>query len=515
MHWAANVQQLTGCSITFSQEFASNRKGTYHVAMSDALELSNDKEPQPKRASASDPVRLRKPHEMVVMVPRTKRVTLTGRRIYNVLLQIGQRRLVALDRMPAADEIPFEAPLSAILRTSGSSVEDRTVAKRYLREMRSLEVDWESTAPGDGIKYRGFNMLAEVVLEQRNGENWVRWAFPPTIMGALKDPHRWATLDLDMVAKLGTYVATALYDICARYRDNPSGLTSRKPVEWWTDALSPAPAGSERREWRKFKNERIKEAVEEINQVTDLEVELVEHKQGRVIVEAQFSVRKKAGAGRNVFESTVVDANLVHRAEMLGIPESKLDRLIQEFGEAQVRENVDILERRVVNRELRGLENPYAWIRSVLRNNLDGAPIAPSTLMSPASAQQVAAPRSSQSTSLLTKAKGVAVVPSTAVPSLPPAPAFTGSPEYAKRLAELRNAFERLESGERTYWAQRVLNDPKNTNMFGAVIKKRVLGGDILHGLFGDTLIRTWAENAFGPDWASPNANPGQGSLIA
>ena len=94
---------------------------------------------------------MRKPHEMIVLVPRSKRVTLTGRRIYNALLQVAQSRLQAMGSMPPADFM-FEAPLPAILRTTGSSGEDRTAAKRYLREMRGLEVDWESTAPGEGVK---------------------------------------------------------------------------------------------------------------------------------------------------------------------------------------------------------------------------------------------------------------------------------------------------------------------------------------------------------------------------
>jgi len=204
---------------------------------------------------------LRKPHEMIVMVPRSKRVTLTGRRIYNALLQVSQSRLAAMNAMPQADYM-FEAPLPALLRTTGSSGEDRTAAKRYLREMRGLEVDWESTAPGDGVKWRGFSMLSEVAIEIRKGENWVSWSYPPTIMSALREPARWARIDLDVLAKLGSYAAVALYEICARYRDNPSGLTSRKPVQWWSDALSQAPAGTERREWRKFKSERVKEAVQ-------------------------------------------------------------------------------------------------------------------------------------------------------------------------------------------------------------------------------------------------------------
>ena len=113
--------------------------------------------------AVDDVLELRKPHEMIVMMPRSARVTLTGRRIYSALLQVAQTRLVALPGMPAADFM-FEAPLAAILRTTGSSGSERTAAKKYLIEMRSLEVDWESTAPGDGVKWRGFSMLSEVAL---------------------------------------------------------------------------------------------------------------------------------------------------------------------------------------------------------------------------------------------------------------------------------------------------------------------------------------------------------------
>lgn len=310
---------------------------------------------------------LRKPHEMIVLVPRSKRVTLTGRRIYNALLQVAQARLAAMAQMPPADHM-FEAPLPAILRTTGSSGEDRTAAKRYLREMRGLEVDWESTAPGDGVKWKGFSMLSEVAIELRHGENWVSWSYPPTLMAALKEPTRWARIDLDMLTRLGTYAALALYEICARYRDNPSGLTSRKPVQWWADALSPTPAGAERREWRKFKNERVKEAVEEINRETDLEIELIEHRQGRAVVEAQFAVRRRRNAAQDrLAQAQAVDANLVLRAESLGIRESKLDGLMTEFGEDAVRQQLTVLERRAADSRLRGIDNGFSYLRSLLR----------------------------------------------------------------------------------------------------------------------------------------------------
>ena len=421
---------------------------------------------------ANDSLELRKPHEMVVMVPRSARVTLTARRIYTVLLQVSQARFGAMETMPRADFL-FEAPLATILRTTGSDASDRTAAKRYLQEMRSLEVDWESTAPGDGVKWRGFSMLSEVALEVRRGETWVSWSFPPSIMAALREPSRWARIDLEVLSRLGTYAAVALYEICARYRDNPGGVTSRKPVGWWTDALSNMPGG-DRREWRKFKSERIKEAVEEINRETDLQIELIEHRQGRTVDEVQFAVRRRSKAiPANDRPATPIDANLALRAETLGIREIKLDGLIKEFGEEQVRDKLEALERRAANSSLRSVDNAYSYLRSSLRND------------HPAPAPTIAA--------VLDVAPPLRVQPQSAAP----APAdFLG-----ERIRVMKAEVEMLSAAQRQVWVDRALQELSAKGMLTAVISRRASQGDVLHGVLGSVIVHAYAAATYGPDW--------------
>jgi Initiator Replication protein len=433
--------------------------------------------------SSEEALELRKPHEMIVMMPRSSRVTLTGRRIYTALLQISQTRLTQMASMPAADFM-FEAPLAAVLRTTGSSGSERTAAKRYLLEMRSLEVDWESTAPGDGVKWRGFSMLSEVALEVRRGENWVSWSYPPTIMSALREPHRWATIDLAVLGKLGSYTAVALYEICIRYRDNPSGVTSRKPVAWWVDALSNGP-GPERREWRKFKNERVKEAIEEINSDTDLEIELIEHKQGRQIDEVQFAVRRKRKAmPLRTPEGRPVDANLVLRAETLGIREIKLEGLIKEFGDDRVREQIEVLERRATSKSLRAIENAFSYLRSLLRNEGDAD--------------------SSQQRSPTAPVKNVAV---SLAPPAPPTAAAEESNWAARRIAEMKKEVAALSPSQLNQWVAQALNDLARKGVLNAVISRRAAQGDVLHGFLGSAVVHAYADATYGPEWkAEPQA---------
>lgn len=435
----------------------------------------------PGAPGGDDALELRKPHEMIVMMPRSARVTLTGRRIYTALLQISQTRLVGMPAMPAADFM-FEAPLAAVLRTTGSSGSERTAAKRYLLEMRSLEVDWESTAPGDGVKWRGFSMLSEVALEVRRGENWVSWSYPPTIMSALREPQRWATIDLEVLGKLGSYTAVALYEICVRYRDNPSGVTSRKPVAWWVDALSNGP-GPERREWRKFKNERVKDAVAEINADTDLEIELIEHKQGRLIHEVQFAVRRKRQPALALTAAPQpVDAQLVLRAETLGIREIKLEGLIKEFGDDRVREQIAVLERRAASKSLRAVENSFSYLRSLLRNEGQGEP-------APAAVPQVQeAP----------PAAFALPVHAPAAPSQPPA---DGSGWLRERIDAMKKEVAALEPAQLGGWVNRALQDLARKGALNAVISRRAAQGDVLHGLLGSAVVHAYAEGTYGPGW--------------
>jgi len=412
---------------------------------------------------------------MIVMVPRAGRVTITGRRLYNVMLQVSQTKLVVAGEMPPADFL-FEAPLSALLKSTGSSGDDRTAAKRYLSEMQDVKVDWQSTAPGDGTKWKSLNMLSQAEIELRHGENWCRWAFPPDIMGALFSPERWARIDLDVLKNLSSVPALALYEICARYRDSPGGLTSRQTPSWWLDALSSGPAGAEKREWRKFKNERVKAAIAEINEGTDLEIEVIEHKEGRAVKEVQFAVRRKQRVQRQLVDASPVDVGFVLRAATLGVPEAKLDGLIREFGIEVVQVKVDVLEKRLMSRTLTKLENPLSYLRALLRNAEPVETLPPA--MQPTAAR------------LTPEEKPAVVVSSQTVSSWK-------ETRYAQLSAELAA----MTQEERASLVELARAEMMERGLWTAVTSRRAAQGDVLHGPFGAVLRKVYGISKYGTDW--------------
>lgn len=426
---------------------------------------------------------LKKPHEMIVLKPRTGRVTLTGRRLYNAMLHAAQVRLEAMPDLPRADFL-FDAPLGALLRVTGGTGEERTAAKRYLREMRGIEVDWETTAPGDGVKWRGFSMLSEVNIEVRNGENWVTWAYPPAILGAIKEPQRWARINLLVLSKLSTYAALALYEICVRYRDNPSFVTSRKTCDWWIDALSAGPPGEKRREWRKFKNETLQPAVEEVSSATDLQVELIEHKRGRQIVEVQFAVHKRKQVVAQ--QPQAADADVILLGTSLGLTEERLDRLVQQFGDRALREELQGLAGRLSNRSLAPIHDRYAYLRTVLTNGFR--------------------PISALEGSVLELAKTVGPPvpsPATTAPGVPTAATAPSSDAANTLIDEIKRKLSEMSNEQREPWVQLALDSLSERRLLTATLRRRAEQGDNLHGMLGYAVVQAYAREVMNIDLAA------------
>ena len=317
--------------------------------------------------------------------PLTMALTVTGRKAYDVMLWIAQRGT------PSADG-GYSSPVSAILRGYGSTTKASERVQRYIEQMVQTTVVWrplaaseqtslllegfESSAPEAVTdEARTFPLLAEARLYLRGGEAWVTWYYPPSIREQLISPERWAQIELNSIARLSTYTGVALYEVCARYKDSPGGLTSRHEPEFWTRVLREG-GGIKPREFRKFKNELLMPAVAEINEETEITIELVEHREQSVLRSVQFKVARKAKERARVPEPA--DVTLVMRAAKLGIRESEIDALGLKYGALKVTEGLDAMEAYVEDASASKILNRGAYIKAVLANRFPdgGAPAA-------------------------------------------------------------------------------------------------------------------------------------------
>lgn len=330
---------------------------------------------------------LTKPNELLVMVPVAGKLSPVSRKLFNALLLNGgdvyRQRLQS--GAPMLAEETFEARLSDLVaHLPGDASDWSSNASAHLLEMLRTEVVWQSIdRNSDTAEWGAMNLLSEASIIKKGRALHVSWAFPPRVLAALKDPAFFTRLDLEVLGSLRSYAAIALYEICSRYKTNPTGVTCSQPPDWWVEALTarsvrPAPQKSRgknsahaeleakpKREWRKVKSESVIDAIEEINTKTDLEIELIEKRVGKAVAEVQFAVRRKR---RVLPPGEGVPPDILAKAIALGIPGSEIASIarVVRGGHDVLRAAITKLADRVEREDLIPLSNVTAYLKTIL-----------------------------------------------------------------------------------------------------------------------------------------------------
>src|ERR1700744_5484029 len=326
-----------------------------------------------KRAKKTDVVspsaaELRKAVEAIAIQPKSGKITLLTRKLFNVLLAVAQQ----------ADESgdTYRALLSDIVANFAFDSNDTALVKEHLRRMVSVQV-YGSTGTSSqkpGRKW-GISTLiadAEILEDPATRRVCVEFSFAPKIKKKLLDPVQYARLSLQFQSQLRSSAGLALYEICVRYLTNPSHLTMRETWEWWRPILSGTPdteAGDEaKREYKYFKRDYLRPAIAEVNAVTNIFVELIEHREGRRVAEIQFRVTERKqpmlalDEHPNVFDSTLVD-----RMVKIGIPLKDAQTLYADSEENRIRAALQMTEQRMRSTSLPAVRSAAALFKDALK----------------------------------------------------------------------------------------------------------------------------------------------------
>lgn len=308
-------------------------------------------------ASPAEPDLLKKAVNTLAIVPKSARITTLGRKSYNVLLFHAQEQGLEKDL--------FRAPLDAVIRGVDFDSNDHALIKKHLRAMVSTTVEWQSPTTGEGTSWNVSGLLAHARLYKDRGQVWVEWSYAVNLKQELLQPTVFARLRLEIVSQLRSHAGVALYEICTRYKE--IGRTARQAWRWWQPVLSGNPPSEKtaKLEYRIFKRDTLKPAIAEINAITDIEVELVEHRQGRFVDELQFRIAPKRAAPPGAVPQPV-DVSLVARAQALGVTDDVAEALAQAHGDEALGGALDTLAQRVASAYPEPLRNPGRYLRALL-----------------------------------------------------------------------------------------------------------------------------------------------------
>ena len=403
-----------------------------------------------------------------------------GRKMYNAMLQSTQTQMKELRRaqLPLNAGTAFTARLTDLVESVTANKSNAIdLVKTYLREMRTMEVDWRAPDANSEIVWKSMGMLSEVDLLKRDGAYWVAWRYPPTLFAAISEMRVYTQINLSVIAQLNSYAAIALYEICARYKHNPTGHTAKQSPDWWVDALT----GSEpkidkatglpmpRREWRKFKEASLPNALNEINQLSDIEIKLVEIKTGKSVTEIQFQVTLKKVDKSSTPERNISKA-LLEQAAKSDIPLSTISAFLSKgLTDEVVMFGLKKLEKRANATHLATLDNKTAYLRAVMFDADDRVKLDETTTGS--SQSQV-------------------------TPAEKP---ILGWEET--RRSEVKREFLTLGKEQQRLFVVAAVTKMKASKLFTASIQRKVEEENWTSGVILHASIDAYAEATYGADW--------------
>lgn len=311
---------------------------------------------------------LRKAVEAIAVKPHAGKLTLLSRKIANVLLAEAQKQGV--------DQTTYRIALSRLSTSAHYESTNTQVLKEQLRKMASTSVEWNVGVKGS--RRWGVTNLVNVEIIEENNRCWIEWDYPAKLKAKLLTPDVYARLSLQMQANFRSAAALALYEICVRYVDSPGGLTMRMPWQEWRPILTGMPDDDDDArayaQYKYFKRDVLKKSVTELNSITNIEVALIEHKQGRSVTDLQFTVRHKKQQGLPLEDQNLFDLELVSRLVKLGLPQAQAEKIYTDTEEDKLKGTLDYVEKRLAQKNGEKIESPAAYFRHALSKGYGVAP---------------------------------------------------------------------------------------------------------------------------------------------
>ena len=311
---------------------------------------------------------LEKSVSALAMIPKTNSITRVGRQAYTVMMLIAREQ-----SKETGEQGGFSSPLKTIVRGFEGADGTMSELKRHLRSMVTHLVEWQSPSPAETNDWEACALLAHVKLHSKNGETWIDWSYAANLRQEMLSPQRFAQLRRSTIAQFRSHAGLALYEICARYKDNPSGVTSKQHWHWWLPVLTGKPLPSEiKTQFRFFNRDTIKPAIEEVNEVSELNITAREIKVGRTIEFLQFEVKRKEETVPAAAPAAVDISKLV-RANSLGIDGDLAEDLFIRFGPLLFDAALDRLADRI-QQHGPPVVSRHAYLRAILSRKTTNQP---------------------------------------------------------------------------------------------------------------------------------------------
>lgn len=207
-------------------------------------------------------------------------ITLLQRRAWNVLLANAYDDLITLDE--------YAMTIKDLIQVLEFDSRNDEHLQEALRALTTCAVEWDLLGKGGEKEWGVTTLLAQAKI----CDGVCIYAYSPELRRRLHNPRMYARISLSMQNKFESKHAQTLWEVCVDYLDGTrnSGETPFISLETYRKLMGIA--DNMYPEFKAFNRRVIKEPVDEINRVTDFQVEVVYQRKARQVSAVKFKVRR-------------------------------------------------------------------------------------------------------------------------------------------------------------------------------------------------------------------------------
>jgi len=307
-------------------------------------------------------------------------ITLLQRKAFNVLLANAYNELpdskVKFHRINLKD-------LCLLLEYNSNDVE---YLKKVLVQIRKFDVEY-NVLHKDHVEWGNMGLLSEVKMKFSGLIGEVHYSFPETLREKLYNPAMYIRLNLTLQNRFHSKYALVLYELCLDYLNIKKRFGETPWIE--LDKLK-AVLGLSVDEYPEYKDLNrccIKKPIEEINNVSNIFVEVANRRKGRKVNWLKFKIKfNKKNMEKEAFlppkfhkekQLSLLD-NISQNAlekELIndfGVSKGAAKKLVKEYEEAYIQECLETIRDQIkINMKI---DNLGGFTRSFIENNYTTKP---------------------------------------------------------------------------------------------------------------------------------------------
>ena len=298
------------------------------------------------------PEPFKKAVQAIHVSPVGSALSLQQRRIFNALIKNAiEQRLAGRETNNT-----FQVSIPQMMAALDLTTKDNAYIKETAKSLMRTVVDWDQLNSDGTSTWTGSTLIAGAKIVG----SVLSYSFAPQISEELLDPQRYAMIDMRIAKLFRRSYSLALWENTVRFER--IGLTARIPLATFRNLiLGREESETKYKEYKIFKRAVLTPSIAEINDVSDHEIELIEHKVGRTVGEIQFKISRKVSALEEEPHQY-----LVNTVVKFGVPHSEAKRLVRTFGAERILEAISYTRARQAKKGVPPLDNIPAYFRKSL-----------------------------------------------------------------------------------------------------------------------------------------------------